>query len=207
MAPDQPGHGRRPAPILALIVALLASACSGSSASPSPPAASSGPAVASPGTGLVGGAPGSPGADVSLPPGTVVWPLDVIDATIALAALDNEIKKAGTDLQTAAAKEDLKLLLSASTGLRNLAAQSLPNARTLTKWPDTTAAGNAYVDVLGKIESSAGQLATAITKGDAPGIATGAQAVAGSIEQYRGVRGQIVDLANKAIEMRRLLLQ
>jgi hypothetical protein len=186
-----------------LIVATLASGCGGSPATASP----AGSAGASPGTGVVGGPAGSPGAGASLPPGTVTWPLDVIDATIALAALDNEVKKAGTDLVTAADKEDLALMRNAATGLRDLASQSLPNARRLTRWRDTATAGTAYVDVLGKIQHASDQLVTAINKGDAAGIATSAQDVGAAIEQYRSVRSQIVDLANKAIQMRHLLVQ
>ena len=38
------------------------------------------------------------GPGPTLGPDATIWPLDIIDGTIALAAMDNEIKKAGQDL-------------------------------------------------------------------------------------------------------------
>ncbi len=143
----------------------------------------------------------------TLGPDATIWPLDIIDGTIALAALDTEIKKAGADLITAANTQDLQLMLGAAQGLSDLAYQSLPNAQRLTTWPSTKAAGTSYLGVLGKIKSAADQLAAAIQNGDAPGITTGAQAVGAAIEAYRGVRGQIVELANMALSMRHMLVK
>jgi hypothetical protein len=183
---------------------ILGAACN---ASPVPPSAGPGASPAGSGSGATVGPDVSVGPGASLSPGAVTWPLDIIDGTIALAALDNEVKKAGTDLITAANQKDLQLMLAAAGGLSDLASQGLPSAQRLTTWPATQAAGTAYVDVLGKVKTAADQLAAAIRKGDAAGITSGAQALGTSIEQYRGVRGQIVELVNQALTMRRLLLK
>jgi hypothetical protein len=173
---------------------MLAAACTGPSVTPSP-AASASP---------VGGVAG-PGA--TLGPGATIWPLDIIDGTIALAAMDNEIKKAGADLITAADKQDLVMMLGAAQGLSDLASQGLPNAQRLSTWSSTQTAGKAYLDVLTKIKGASDQLATAIQNQDAAGIGSGAQAVGAAIAQYRGVRGQIVELANMALPMRRMFVK
>lgn len=176
-----------------LLLATLAAACTGTSATP--PAASASPVL------------GAAGPGATLGPDATIWPLDIIDGTIALAAMDNEIKKAGTDLVTAADQEDLTKMLGAARGLSDLASQGMPNAQRLSTWSSTQAAGKAYVEVLTNIKAAADQLAAAIQNGDAAGIGSGAQALGATIEQYRSVRGQIVELANMALSMRHMLVK
>src|SRR5207253_566492 len=75
-------------------------------------------------------------ADRTLPPGMKFWPTSVIDATIALAAVDNELKKAAGDWTAGAQSKDMELLLAAAQGMAYLAGQSMPNAQRLADFPD-----------------------------------------------------------------------
>jgi hypothetical protein len=181
-----------------LILAILAAACNGSTVTPS--ASPSVVASASPVGGVVG-----PG--LTLGPDATIWPLDIIDGTIALAAMDNEIKKAGQDLITAADTQDLVMMLGAAQGLSDLATQGLASAQRLSTWQSTQAVGKSYLDVLTSIKTAADRLATAIQQQDAAGIGSSAQALGLAIETYRGVRGQIVELANFALTMRHMLVK
>lgn len=140
-------------------------------------------------------------------PNTQIWPTDVISATIALAAMDNEVKKAGDDLTKAADTADLVLLLGAAEGLAKLAGDSIPNARILIGWADTKAVGDAYLPALTAIQVSAQGLATAVRGNDPAGVTSNSQSLGQAIGLYAKARPLIVDVADKALEMQKHLLR
>jgi hypothetical protein len=140
-------------------------------------------------------------------PNTKIWPTDVINATIALAALDNEIKKASTDLNKAADTSDTALLLGAAEGIVALVTPLQPDAAKMAGFEETKAAGEAYVKALGAIRTSGEALVKSLRAGDGPGVTTNAQALAQAMALYGEARPLIVDLANKAIEMQKHLLR
>ncbi|MEA2622729.1 MAG: hypothetical protein QOH61_1639 [Chloroflexota bacterium] len=149
------------------------------------------------------GAPNASPTRGAVDPNVTIWPADVISATIALAALDNEIKKAGTDLNKAVETSDPALMLTAADGLAQLAGPSIANAQKLTTYPETKAAGTAYVPVLADINTSSLALAKALRAGDGGGVTTASQQLGDALGRYATIRTLIVDLANKAIEMQK----
>lgn len=198
--------------------AAPATASPGASAGPAAtarPPASSGPTASAAST-----APGPAGSasplplptdslpvpNRTLPPGTIIWPTSVIDATIALAVLHNEILKAGGDLTVAVQNKDMPLLLGASQGLATLMDESIPNAQKLTTWKDTKSVGEAYVPVLTAIRDAATALSTALLGADGPGVGTASQQLAAALVGYQAVEPGLVDLADTALIMRRGLL-
>jgi hypothetical protein len=130
----------------------------------------------------------------------------VIDATIALAALDNEVKRAGADLIVAVQQQDMRMFLGASDGLRDLARESIPNAQRLLIWPDTQAAGEAYLPVLCGMEAAASDLSAALRAGNGQGVTDASGLLATAVNDYRGIRSNLVDLADIALVMKRGLL-
>jgi hypothetical protein len=127
----------------------------------------------------------------------------VISATIALAALDTEIKLAGADLIVAAQNQDMRLFLGASEGLARLARESIPNAQRLLVWDDTRATGEAYLPVLCAMEDAASALAEGLRAGDGAAVTESSGLLAAVIEQYRGIRSDLVELAEIALVMKR----
>lgn len=136
----------------------------------------------------------------------MIWPTDVIAATIALAALHNEILKAGADLTLAAKQQDPRMMLGAAQGLAQVTDQSIPNAQILTKWPDTRSVGEAYVPMLAGIRDASNALATALQTGDAPGVGTASQRMGEALQVYHLIYPRLVDLVDIAVVMRRGLL-
>jgi hypothetical protein len=127
----------------------------------------------------------------------------VISATIALAALDNEIKLAGADLIVAAQQQDMRLFLGASEGLATLARESIPNAQRLLVWDDTRAVGQAYLPVLCAMENAATALAEGLRAGDGEAVTASSGLLAAVIEEYRAIRADLVRLAEIALIMKR----
>ena len=215
------GPGLRPSRVAGagLGLVLLLAACS--SATPAAGAASQPGPGRQPGSGRnaqprvrprllalapASGAPSSP--DFSLPPGVAVWPTDIIDATIALGALDNQIKLAGADLAAGVSEKDVDRILGATDGLADLMTQALPNAQKLTTWADTKEAGTAYVPVLTAIGTSAtaGQRgASGRRHRDVRGRRC--EQLSAAMEQYGTVRGPMVDLVDQALLMRHMLVK
>ena len=221
-------------PVVALVAAGALAACGGptATASPRPTAvpvatASEAPvAEASPdateapaGTaGPTGG--GSPQASTgpasslglfdpgsTLPPGTLRWPGDVIDAALALAVLDNGIKQAGADLAKAAQDRDMQLFLGASTGLATIVEEALPSARTLAGYDATKQVGESYLPVLSQLDAAASGMAAGLRAGDAAQVEAASGQLSSALEVYRGVRAGMVDIADRAILMRRGALE
>jgi hypothetical protein len=146
----------------------------------------------------------SPTAAVIPPdPNLTIWPSDVVNATIALGALDNEMKKAGNDLNTAIDTSDTRLLLGAAEGLAALAEQSIPNAQKLAGYAETKNTGAAYVQVLASIVKAGKALAAALRAGDSPGVATAAQDLGKALGDYAAARTPMVDLVDRAVLMQK----
>jgi hypothetical protein len=190
------------------MVAPMSAPGSADPAQSAPPAGSADPSASgSPAPSLIA----SPGVsqanpDRTLPPDMAMWPTSVINATLALGALDNEIKRAGADLVVASQEGDLELLLGASRGLADLARQSVPNAERLTTYPDTEAVGTSYIPVLHAIDSAASGLGDGLLAGDSEAVERASIELAAAIRQYETVRPALVDAVDLALIMRRGLL-
>jgi len=179
-----------------------------------PPSAAPSTAASSPaGSGAPGASPsasaglpdfGNP--DRTLPPGMRTWPTSVIDATIALAAADNEFRKAQADLSQAAQTNDSVLMLSALDGTADLAAQALPNAQKLTTWVDTQTVGQQLVVSYTAFQQSALAAATALRGNDNAAFASAIGELKTAIEDYGAARSGLVNLTDLALIMRKGLL-
>jgi hypothetical protein len=203
---------------LALSGAVAVAGCGVGAASPTSPPASAPPTASSIPTASPGASGSaspsliaSPGVtqanpDRTLPPDMAIWSPTLINATLALGALDNEIKKAGGDLVVASQEGDLELLLGASRGLAELARQSVPNAERLTTYPDTEAVGTSYIPVLQAIDAAATALGDGLVAGDGEAVELASLDLAAAIRQYDAVRPALVDLVDLALIMRRGLL-
>jgi len=217
------GDGTRWAPTRAAVVGIglmtvLLAACSGASptSSPSPiqaPSPTPVPSVtaATPATvvpsAVAIGSGGLSSPARSLPPGVTQWPTDIIDATIALGVLDNQIKLAGSDLAAGVSERDMAQILGASDGLATLLTQALPDAQKLTTWADTKEAGTAYTAVLTAMATAATQAASALREGDTETFVAGMQDLGAALQQYEIVRVPMVDLVDQALLMRHMLVK
>jgi hypothetical protein len=152
-----------------------------------------------------GGSP-APERTGAPPPEVVLWPVSVIDATISLAALDNEVKRAGADLIVGSQRQDVELMLGAAFGLARIARESIPNAERLTTYPVTADVGRRYVPVLARIDSAATLLGQALLDADPDGVEAASGYVAAAMAAYGEVRPDLVELADIALTMRRGLL-
>ena len=194
------------------------------SPSPAPvasaPAATLGP-VSSPVASVpaASGPAGSPGAspaptppdlgvspDRTLPPGQVLWPTSVIDATIALAAADNEFKKAAGDWTTGAEAKDMDLLLAAAQGMSYLADRSMANAQRLADFPELATVGKDLVDVFSVLRVAGQQVNDTAVAGDTPGFEAAVADLAAAMAAYGTAREPMIDAAELALVMRRGLL-
>ena len=136
-----------------------------------------------------------------------MWPTDIIDATIALGALDNQVKLAGADLAAGVSEQDLGRVLGATDGLADLMTQALPDAQKLTTWADTKEAGTAYGPVLAAIGTAATQVSAALREGDTETFVAGMQDLSTALQQYEMVRAPMVDLVDQALLMRHMLVK
>jgi len=144
--------------------------------------------------------------DRTLPPGMDNWPPSVVNATIALAAVDNEIKKASADWAQGAQSQDMELLLAAAQGMAYLAGESIANAERLAAFPETQAVGAQLVEVLAAIEAAGGSLADAMLAGDGAAVQAAIPALQVAMEGYGAARPALIERAELALVMRRGLL-
>jgi hypothetical protein len=201
-----------PGVTLVAAVTFVAVAC-GSGPGPSGNAGPIATSSTSGPSGIAGGP--SPAAGGSLPPAgspgpagsQVRWPGTTVLATIALGAADGEIRKAGNDLQAAAASEDLKAMWGAADGLAKMIDGLTPNVARLEIYPETQAAAAIYRKAFPELASGAKQLRDAITAGDANGIVAGSRLIQQGLVDYEPVRQIIAGLVEEAIVQQRLLLQ
>ena len=202
------------------------SASAAPSAAPSLPAssapASSAPASAAPSAAPslpVPSTPAGPGAsaaptdpdlgvtpDRTLPPGMDDWPPSVVNATIALAAVDNEIKEASGDWAQGAQAQDMELLLSAAQGMAYLAGESIANAERLAAFPETQAVGAQLVDAYRAIQAAGSAVADAMLAGDGTAVQAAIVELQGAMEAYGTARPALIERAELALVMRRGLL-
>ncbi len=184
---------------VALVSAAPSVPGSGSPSGPSPSGPSPSPSP-SPSVGLFEPAR-------TLEPGASVWPADVIDAAIALAVLDRGIEQAGSDLATAAQQQDMHLFLGAASGLAKIVEEGTTSAQRLASFDATKAVGEAYIPVLTQLDAASSGLANALQQGDGPGVQASSAQLGAALEAYRGVRAGMVGIADRALLMRRSLVQ
>lgn len=184
-----------PAPSVAAppVASAAPAASMAASAAPSPSVA--------PTDGIIGLNP-----DRTIPPGMPTWPPSVVNATIALAAVDNEFRKATLDFGAGAQSQDMELLLAAAQGMGFLADQSLPNAERLTTFSETEAVGVELVAAFTQVRAAATATVEALTSGDGAATEAALTELAGAMQAYGEVRPGLIDRAELALVMRRGML-
>ena len=144
--------------------------------------------------------------DRTVPPGMQQWPESVVNATVALAATDNELRKAAADFAVGAREQDVELLVTAAQGMAFLARESIANAERLGTWVDTQAVSALLIPVYQELDLQGSAFADAALAGDAAGVESAAIGLGTAMESYGAVRDQLLDRAELALVMRRGLL-
>ena len=214
---------------LAIAGALVLAACGSTGATPTPAPVGSPSFAPDPSLATTPGASGSPAASVAasaspsssaaptdgivglnpdrtIPPGMPTWPPSVVNATIALAAVDNEFRKATLDFGAGAQSQDMELLLAAAEGMGFLADQSLPNAERLVNFSETEAVGMELVAAFTRVRAAATATVEALTSGDGAAAGAAMTELAGAMQAYGVARPGLIDRAELALVMRRGML-
>ena len=176
--------------VLVLALASAAIACGPAS----PPSGSGAPAPS--GSAAAGANPTPPR-----------WPGTTVLAVIALGAADGEIRKAGDDLQAAAAKQDLKAMWGAADGLARMIDGLMPNLERLEVYAGTSPIAAQYRASFPDLAAGAKLLRDSITKGDSAGVVAGSQQIARGLAAYAPIRREIAGLVEQAIVQQRLYLK
>lgn len=135
------------------------------------------------------------------------WPGTTVLAVIALGAADGEIRKAGDDLQAAAAKQDLKAMWGAADGLARMIDGLMPNLERLEVYAGTSSIAAQYRASFPDLAAGAKLLRDSITKGDSAGVVAGSQQIARGLAAYAPIRREIAGLVEQAIVQQRLYLK
>ncbi len=195
-----------------MVIAVLA-ACGGSTVGPAAATATADPSSAPAAVPVIGplapsGTPSSVAAGSVKPDASQPhWPGTTVLAVLALGGADGEIRKAGDDLQAAAASQDLKAMWGAADGLATLINGLLPDIDRLEVYAGTTPVAALYRKSFPELLAGAKQLRDSISNGDANGIVAGSQAIAQALADYAPIRQQIAALVEQAILQQRLLLE
>jgi hypothetical protein len=172
----------------AAVAVCLIAACAGPEPSVSTPTTSPASAAASPS-----------GAS----PTATRWPPSVISGVLAIGATDSEIRKAGDDLQRAAAAEDIRLLYGAAGGLARLADAAIGNARALEAYPPTKSVGEKLRLAYTEMRTGSMHLRTGVELRNGLAITEGSRRIATAMRQYGELRPQIAELVPQALQMQR----
>jgi hypothetical protein len=193
----RPTAPRRDAPMAALlpIAALLVAACAAVTVTQTP--------ATSPADGRSPDATG----DVRPAPTPTWWPGGIVINVIELGKADGEILKAGADLGTAAANQDLPMMRGAADGLATLLERMAPLVDRIRDYPATAAAAQAYDASLPIMLEGARQLRDAIDARDPAGITAASQKLGEGLQAYQQAREAIGPLVDRAILMQRLLVK
>lgn len=173
-------------PAVALAGCMIA-ACAG----PQPPA----PTPSPPAIGMPSGT--SPAVT------TARWPPSVIGGVLRIGAADGEIRKAGDDLQRAAAAEDIRLLYASAGGLARLADAAIGSARALEAYPPMKSLGEKLRLAYTEMRAGATDLRTGVDLRNGLAITEGSRKIAAAMRQYGELRPQIADLVPQALQMQR----
>lgn len=176
--------------VVGLVLAFVALGCG-----PASPPSSSGAA----------GPSGSAAAGANPTPPR--WPGTTVLAVIALGAADGEIRKAGDDLQAAAARQDLKAMWGAADGLAKMIDGLMPNLERLEVYAGTSPIAAQYRAAFPDLAAGAKLLRDSITKGDSAGVVAGSQQIARGLAAYAPIRREIAGLVEQAIVQQRLYLK
>jgi hypothetical protein len=187
----------RIAPVAVLLATVVAGCASGGSVAPDSGSA------ASPAAGSEGASP-PPGVTS---PSPTPWPGRTVDAVLLLAVADGEIAKAGADLQRAAETEDLALMRRAAIGLAELIEVNTANVDRIEAYPPFASVAAQYRASFPVLLEAARQVSRSIDSGDASAIADGFRQLLEGLRLYGEVRGEIGELALRALDMKRLLVR
>jgi hypothetical protein len=185
------------------LLAVVAVACGSASG----PLTATVPPIVAPSSSAAAGASGGPGDQPSGSAQPRRWATNAVSAMIALGAIDEEIRRAGIDLQGAVQAEDLKKMWGAADGLAKLIDSQLSNIDSLDQEPATQAIAKIYHASFPEISSGAKQLRDAITAGNSDGIVTGTQKLLDGLNAYAPARPLLEDLVQEALTQKRLYLE
>lgn len=151
-------------------------------------------------------APTTPGV-ASASPQPSLWPAAVPAAVLALAATDNEIRKAGIDLAAAAEAEDPAAMMGAAEGLARLAEANIGNAELLESFELTRPAGTKAREAMIALRDAAVMLRDSIRDGDAAGVEEGSRRLAAAVGIYGEARVLLAALTEEALRQTRALVR
>lgn len=173
--------------LVAVLFAAAAAACGGSATGP----------IVSP----------TPSVKATPGPKATPWPAPVLEGTLAMAAADAELWKAGADIARAADASDVEAMWGAADGLAKLLEELMPNIDALEAYPHTAELGAAYRAAFPVMLEGAVQIRDSITGGDAAGVVAGSQRLAEGVRLYGDVRAILQPYVNDALKMKDSLVQ
>lgn len=173
--------------LAAILSAATAAACGGNASGP----------IASP----------SPTVQTTPGPKATPWPAPVLEGTLAMAAADAELWRAGADIARAANAADVEAMWGAADGLAKLLEELMPNIDALEAYPHTAELGAAYRAAFPVMLEGAVQIRDSITAGDSAGVVAGSKRLAEGVRLYGDVRAILQPYVNDALKMKDSLVQ
>jgi len=158
----------------------------------------SGTASATPGT----------AASSSAPPGPkpTRWPTLTIEAAIALGAAHSDFTKMVNDVALALDSEEPERISVAMDDALVFLEGNQANIPRLQSYDSTKSVGDRLAVVYGKMIDGARQVRTGLTAGDGGAVEAGFMKFFEGSTEYTTVSGELVDLAEQAVFMKRILL-
>ena len=177
--------------LLTVAVAGLVAACS-------PAGTASGSPTGTPGP--VASGSGSPG------PKPTAWPTTTIEASIALGAAHNDFAKMVNDIGSAVSAGDPARIDVAMDDALAFLEGNQTNIPRLQAYDHTKPTGDRLAAVYAKMIEGVKMVQTGLSTGDADTVEEGFEIFSEGNTEYLAVAPEVVDLANQAIFMKRILL-
>jgi hypothetical protein len=165
------------------------------------------PAVRSPSPSASASAAAEASGRPSDRPSTTRWPTPVLSGVKALGLGDREIQEALTDLERAAATEDVALMQSAANGLVAIIEHLEPSVDAIEDYPRTQQVAGQYRAAFPSLLEGARQVRDSLVAGDPSGVAAGSRVVSEGVAAYGLLREELAELVNEAIFQERVLLR
>ena len=134
------------------------------------------------------------------------WPTSVIDATISLAAADNEFKKAAGDWTAGAEAKDMTLCWLRPRGCPTSRTSPWSTRSAWRTSPSSRTVGADLVDVFTVLKAAGQQVNDTAIAGDTPGFEAAVKDLSAGMAAYGTAREPMIDAAELALVMRRGLL-
>jgi len=156
-----------------------------------------------------GTATATPGAEASSSgpaPKPTRWPTLTIEAAIALGAAHSDFTKMVNDVALAVDAEDPERIVVAMDDALEFLAGNQTNIPRLQSYDSTKSVGDRLGVVYEAMIEGATEVRDGLTSGDANAVESGFQKFFEGSTEYTTVAGDLVDLAEQAVFMKRILL-